>query len=511
VAVGGTLRAPGAAAGAAALAVTGLVVAWSLPAAGVVLCAVGALIALVALATSLLARPARWLALYTWLLPFHVLVVAVLFGGLGVPEPIVRGVAAWKEISVVLVVACVAVRTLAGRGAAGAFCWVDFAAGAFILLNLAYFVGQNVLFETRVALMPQLYGLRDSAFFTVLYFVGRATPEVAEGDRVLRRLFLVGVVTSVIAILERLFVPPELLVLLGATRYYQEFLGIGAITNNNDYGLIAMYWTQMGSVQVRRAASVYLVTMSFAVVFLLVIPAATVWLRTRQNRPLLDRAVGWLGYALVWTGLLLSITRMSILTCLFQIALIAVLTRSPRMLTGMATTGVVLFLIALAAVPRLPAFVWQTLTWQTGSSESHLAGWLTGLQSAVRNPLGHGLGTGDLAARFGGAALSSDNVYLKYAVEIGFVGLLLHLLLLAGFVVSSWRLYQRGAADASRRFGLFVLVATVGVAANGLTTVIYNTPMLSYLFFWMAGAAVTLSQGATGVDGRRFAAVGSAS
>src|SRR5437870_12780094 len=51
-----------------------------------------------------------------WLLPFHAVVVAGLFGGLGIPGPVVRLIAAWEEVLVALLVTALLVRVMLGRG-----------------------------------------------------------------------------------------------------------------------------------------------------------------------------------------------------------------------------------------------------------------------------------------------------------------------------------------------------------------------------------------------------------
>jgi len=40
-------------------------------------------------------------------------------------------------------------------------------------------------------------------------------------------------------------------------------------------------------------------------------------------------------------------------------------------------------------------------------------------------------------------------------------------------------------------------LATVGLVLNGITAVVFNSPILAYLFFWLAGSTVTSSQRAT--------------
>ena len=56
------------------------------------------------------------LSIFIWLLPFHIVVMAILFGGLGLPGTFVRIIAAWKEALVLVLVVGVAIRTALGYG-----------------------------------------------------------------------------------------------------------------------------------------------------------------------------------------------------------------------------------------------------------------------------------------------------------------------------------------------------------------------------------------------------------
>src|SRR5260370_3071631 len=91
-----------------------------------------------------------------------------------------------------------------------------------------------------------LYGPGGTAYVGHMVFVGGARPEGGGDPRLLRALFLAGVATSAIAVVERLFVTPEVLVLLGTARYVQGFLGATAVTAGNVYGLPGNYWAHIG-------------------------------------------------------------------------------------------------------------------------------------------------------------------------------------------------------------------------------------------------------------------------
>jgi hypothetical protein len=336
----------------------------------------------------------------------------------------------------------------------------------------------------------RLYGLRDSALLLLPYFVGRGTPEVAADDAPLGRLYGIGVVTSAIAIFVWFFVPPQLLVLLGVALYFNNFLGATAATVGNEFGLPANYWTYFGGMELRRAGSVMLSSQGFAVPFLLIIPAATTWLLSRRDATLWR----WVGYGVLWLGLLFSVTRMTIVTCAIQLVVLAIAFRRRALALGVIGGALAAVGVAMALLPRLASFVWQTLTWTQGSSTSHLKDYAGGLNAMIASPLGAGIGTSDATAlRFGLDPLTFDNLFLKVGVELGIAGLLLLLALLAGLLAAGVDLARAGLTGSQRRLGAVVAVTTVGVVINGMTNTVLGNFLFAYLFLWLAGVAVTLS------------------
>ena len=198
------------------------------------------------------------LPIFSWGLPFHSLLVAVLFGGLGWSAATVRGFAAWKEVAVIGLVLLVILRAAAGKGPRVAISWIDIAVSALLAIAFGFLIGGKTLLRIELPPGTELYGLRDIAFFLLLYFVGRASPEIVDDPNTLRRLYIILVLTCAIAVVERILVTPDMLVLLGVASYFQDFLNVAAFTVGNEYGLPMNYWTRIGNVEMQRAGSVYL-------------------------------------------------------------------------------------------------------------------------------------------------------------------------------------------------------------------------------------------------------------
>jgi hypothetical protein len=428
----------------------------------------------------------------SWGLPFHSLMVAVLFGALGFGADAVRMFAAWKEILVLGTVVFVIFRAMAGKGPGVTISWLDLAVGALFFIAFAFFVAGEAWLQIELPKGAGIYGLRDIVFFLLLYFVGRASPEIADDPDTLRRLYIITVMISAIAIVEWALVTPDMLVLLGVAAYFQDFLNVGAFTAGNDFGLPMNYWTTIGSVNVQRAGSVFLSSQAFAVPFLILMPAATAWFLGGVKRRTLST---WMEYGIIWLGLILSITRMTLIVCALQLLIVILLLRRPEWAVGSLSIGVASLLVAFLLVPGLPGFVWDTLTWQTSSSASHLKDWSKGLDALFTRPWGSGVGTTDQSAvRFGLEPLTADNGYLKYAVELGLQGLIAHVLIYLGLAFTGLKLARSATTETRRLLGIVVVATTVGVMINATTAVVFNSLLLPYLYFWFGGAAVTIAQ-----------------
>ena len=435
---------------------------------------------------------ARGLPLLTWGLTFHILTIALLFGLFHVPEGTVRIIAAWKETLAVVLVVVTAVRALRGAGPRSGITMADILAGGWLSLAVVFLLTENVLWRNDVPSIAAFLGIRDAAFFVLFYFIGRGTPEIANDDRALKRCFAVLLVVSVAALLEQLFVSPRMLVGLGVASYINDFLGTPQATAGNLFGLPDNYWTMMGSHMVRRSGSIFLSGQGFANPFLVLLPGATAWMFLRSTRP-----TRWmrLGYALIWCGFITSFTRGAIGVCALQTFIVLVYLRRA---TGAAIAAGVMgvgLVAALLMFPSFATFVFETLTWQTGSSTSHLKDWTLGVTAFLQQPWGWGLGTTDQAALRGGLTpITFDNLYLKYAVEMGVLGLGVLIATFVAFGAAGVRLLRYGSTDVQRGIGMMVALATLGIAIDGMTSALFNSPVVAYLFFWYAGTAVTLAQ-----------------
>jgi O-antigen ligase len=201
------------------------------------------------------------------------------------------------------------------------------------------------------------------------------------------------------------------------------------------------------------------------------------------------------GYALIWGGLLVTLTRMTTIVCLAQVVIFYLIFRRPEWSLGTILTTVALGVVAMVVVPKLLHFVWETLSWQSGSSTSHLKDWQKGLVAFFEKPWGNGLGTTDAApVKSLREPLSADNMYLTYAVQLGLAGIIAFVGVLTTILAVSWRLAWSNVSDVQRRVAAVVALTTIGIIINGVTSFVFSSNLLAYVFFWVAGAIVTVAQ-----------------
>jgi hypothetical protein len=432
------------------------------------------------------------IALLLWVLPFHAVTIAFFFGVLKTGMQATMIMASWKEGVVVILLAIVVMRCVLSRGPGVAIIASDIAITALLALAVLFAIVENPLFAAGIPPKVELFGFRSSVFFMLLYFFGRGVPEIGERSTYVKHLFRVAVVVAAIGILERIFVTPQMLVAMGAASYMNDFLGLTVSTAGNDWGLPSNYWSVLGRHPVRRAGSVFLGGQAFALPFLLLMPAATAWVFDPAKRL---EVLSLVGYSVIWAGLLVSITRTTIVVCALQVVVYFLVSRQLTRVVGAALTALAVFLTALILVPGLGSFVFATATFQTASSYSHIFDWRSGMVAFFEQPWGHGLGSSDqVAARFGRTPLTADNMFLGYAVDLGLAGLLAYLAVLITLVFFSWRLLASATTIAIRMVATTVLLTALGIALNGTSSSPFNSVFLAYNFFILAGAAISVYQ-----------------
>lgn len=121
----------------------------------------------------------------------------------------------------------------------------------------------------------------------------------------------------------------------------------------------------------------------------------------------------------------------------------------------------------------------------TGSDFQRLTSQKTGLDSALANPAGQGLGSAGPSSFFGSTPLITENWYLQIAIEIGLVGLALYIAFIALIASKLYVSSQANSVDSIISACLFAVIGGLAISSLFLHTLADST--LSILLFGLLG------------------------
>ena len=203
-------------------------------------------------------------------------------------------------------------------------------------------------------------------------------------------------------------------------------------------------------------------------------------------------------------GVIVTFSRGGFVTLIVVLVLVAVTFFRRRALLAAATALVVM----LAALPFLPAGYVDRLATitavesdRTGSAQERWRDTLAAARYAVTHPIvGAGIGQDILAlnAIRGRTWLPVHNVYLQYAVDLGWLGAALFIAVLVTAIRGTGRVAREGwmHADPARRdlsrYAGAVRVSLLGFAVAGL----FHPVAYYFYFYYLAGLAVAVQRAA---------------
>lgn len=431
------------------------------------------------------------LALWAFILilPFHSLLVTVLFVQVGLPVSVAKAISAWKE-ALLLAAVLVMLLRLPFRRLPLRLTVVDGIATTWICLILFYLVFQNVFLTEDISLSARLYGARDWLLFLLPYWIGRLVfVQQKNVSRIFKFILFVGIVTSLIGIFEYLFIPVEWHVRLGVPRYYAELLNLKYPAYL--LGLPENYWVgTAGFGLIRRAVSTFLSSQGFAIPFLVIWPVVMYNHFGKRSMLPSRHTKSRLVMIMCFVALLLTITRMTIVACLLQSFLFLWFMGLLKKIVYIGLVLLLVFSIILVCVPPIREYLVLTITLRDSSGMTRPSQWIGGIRTLIEHPLGLGLGTtGQSGVRFGAGGAGQEAGYFMITGALGLPGLLLFIGWFFGIIGYSYRGYYKYKGD-RRAIAMVVILTAVGILINNLTAPPNQSPFLVYTFSWLAGLSV---------------------
>lgn len=456
-----------------------------------------------------LAAAGMWL---TWRQPFvgiGVLVAGMAFHNfavmwllhLGAPFVLVRLFQGWKE-ALLLLLTAIAVRRIwraRSEGAVGRMLVSDWVALALAALAIVYLLVPASLLHSGINLSQRLVGFRIVFLLPLLYFLGRTLGATSDRERLTVVWLSLGAagVVALFGIVELFLIPTRVWLDWGINQY-SAFLGF---TYHGPAGLPENFFLTLPSgTLVRRMVSLYVSPLGIAYTALALFPMAVAVMDRRVPQDI----ARWIAIltTLVIVSVALSITRLALMALVGEGVLLWLVLRR-AWIAGLVPVLVLGALVAIFPYTTIAPAVDRNL----GSVTHTAMGWGFGNDSSTREHYGYlvqdlkfdlqhplGLGPGASTIRYGKLVGTGESAVLGMFADLGLVGGALYVLMFMFAIWNGWRAFRLSRrASLEELMPLIALVGGLGLAPITMTSDLWGDLSVTFLFWWAAGAAATLS------------------
>jgi hypothetical protein len=451
--------------------------------------------------TQIWRAPFRALGVLVAGMAFHNILIMLLLH-LGVPSSIVRVVQAWKEgiLLLLLGLAIAALVRTVREGRLPRPTALDLAMGALAVLGVIYTVLPPSLLHGSANTPQRVLGLRVLLLLPALYLFGRVFQPRGRADLhwVAWAIAGGGAVVGLFGVVELWLVPTRAWLDWGVNQL-SDWLGF---TYNGPRGLPANFFqTTAEGFLLRRMVSTYVSPLGIAYAGLVIIPVAVALVLSVKGRR--ERWLAWIATLLIVSGVLFSLTRLALVMMVAEFLILAVLSRRRSLLyftpvVALATVFMIfqyadfgpLLLRNLGSVPHRPAHL--HIVGSTDPSLREHTGFLSyDLRYVMAHPLGTGVGSS--IHRFGPSQGTGESAVFDMFGDLGALGGLLYLAIYVGSFVLALLAYIRHRTDPLiAMLPLTFVVAAAALATISITTELWSDFATTFLFWWAAGASVTL-------------------
>jgi len=379
----------------------------------------------------------------------------------------------------------------------------DWVAVAFAVIVTVYFLLPSSVLHSTANLAQRLVGFRIAALIPLMYFLGRWLQPASERDRrtVLWLCMGAGAAVAVFGLFELFFVPTRTWLDWGVNQY-SAFLGF---TYQGPQGLPENFFVTLpDGTLLRRMVSTFISPLGIAYTGLLLFPLGIVLVDHQRTAS----KVKWLAIsalALVILSLLFAVTRLALLAMIGEACLLFILLRRPwiAVLIPVLVVATVLMLYPYAslgpAVDRNLSAVarthWQgAISGNDTSATEHYDFLTADLKFDLQHPLG--LGIGASTARYGQLVGTGESAVLGMFGDLGVLGGALYVVLYGLALWNAYLAYRTASKeplDLSVALPIVALVGGLALVPISMTTDLWGDLSVTFLFWWAAGASVSLA------------------
>jgi len=248
--------------------------------------------------------------------------------------------------------------------------------------------------------------------------------------------------------------------------------------------------------------STYISPLGIAYTGLLVIPVGVAVLASRWNPSRVWAAARWAAFALLISSIVFSLTRLAIGLALFELVALFILLRR-RFLAVATVAAAALALFIVLAYPDVGPLLTGNLEavrtghhHLTGVADPSLSEHSSALRSDFEYVLAHPLGTGvgSSVHRFGPNTGTGESAIFDMFGDLGVVGGVVYLGIYLAVILTAARAQISHRADQLKAaLPLVTFIGGLALLPITLTSSIWSDFAVTFLFWWAAGASVTLA------------------
>ncbi len=254
-------------------------------------------------------------------------------------------------------------------------------------------------------------------------------------------------------------------------------------------GHFDLTWTFETQAVTKRLASFFSDPLELASSVLLGFSAGLIWFLTFKREH-------WVLPTLVMLcslgSLFFAASRAAFLAFFVMIFFVAIVFRLYKLiLSGVGLVFLFVIYVMFFATDDFYYFVVDTITFENTSSVGHLVEWFLALDSMIANPLGIGLAmSGNVGSVEDDLRVGGENQFLIYGVQLGWLGMLLYIFILAYGISTALRVFQQTDSVMTARIAFVAAAVKVGLLLPLFTANAEVYTYVSWLTWWMVGYSV---------------------
>lgn len=335
----------------------------------------------------------------------------------------------------------------------------------------------------EASLLNKILYFKNMLIPALVYFLGRNTNfSSKEIERLFKGIFFIAIAAFLVNVFEKT-IDIHLQSLTGYALFNEE---VNEIEPTGHFGLT---WTFETQAVTKRLASFFSDPLELASSVLLGFSAGLIWFLTSKRED-------WFLYTLVMlcslASLFFAASRAAFLAFFMMIFYVAFIFRLHRLiLSGFALAIAFVIYVLFFASDDFYYFIVDTITFENTSSMGHLVEWLLALDSMIANPLGIGLAmSGNVGSVEDELRVGGENQFLIYGVQMGWLGMILYILILAYSIQSSLKVFNRTDDIMTARIAFVAASVKFGLLLPLFTANAEVYTYVSWITWWMVGYSI---------------------